>query len=179
MWRGPPTPGVDFGLVTPPGPEDLAACRESFLYGDKAFLVDRITSVENAEKRLMAELDTDRAFPYAQFQRNSVHHPPHVAGADLIAVTASLGCLHAWLFHEVRWNAGWSGFGNRIHRADFKKLARLGPPLQLASKEVRVRTGERRIVLRLEFEFRQNEDLVYYGDQTAMFLKAPDFSDNE
>ena len=38
-------------------------------------------------------------------------------------LTGTLGCLHAFLFHGCHWDEGWSGFGNRIHRADFKKLA--------------------------------------------------------
>ena len=162
--------------MTLPDAEDLARFRESFLYRDRAFLVDRVSEVCREEKLIRAELETTRAFPYAQLQRNSVHHPPHVAGADLIAVTGSLGCLHAWIFYGVRWDEGWTGFGNRIHRADFKKLTRLGPPLELASRELRVRVGKRRVVLRLEFEFHQQGDLVYYGDQSAMFLKSPDLS---
>jgi hypothetical protein len=31
--------------------------------------------------------------------------------------------------------------------------------------------GERRVVLRYEFAFRQGDELVYAGDQTAMFLR--------
>lgn len=157
-------------------PEELARFRESFLYRDEAFLVDRVTAVLTEEKTLRARLETTRAFPYARLQRNDAHHPPHVAGADFIAITGSLGCLHAWLFYGVRWDEGWTGFGNRIHRADFKKLAHLGPPLELGSRETRARVGERRIMLRLEFEFRQRGDVVYRGDQSAMFLKSPDLS---
>jgi len=157
-------------------PEKLAHFRGSFLYRDEAFLVDRVTAVLTEEKALRAQLETTRAFPYARLQRNDAHHPPHVAGADLVAITGSLGCLHAWLFHGVRWEEGWVGFGSRIHRADFKKLTRLGPPLELASRETRARVGERRIVLRCEFEFRQSGDTVYRGDQSAMFLKSPDLS---
>jgi len=165
--------------VTLPDAEELARFRECFLYRDEAFLVDRVTEVRSEEKLVRAQIETTRAFPYAQLQRNSIHHPPHVAGADLIAITGSLGCLHAWLFYGVRWNEGWTGFGNRIHRADFKKLARLGPPLEVASREVRTRVGRRRIVLRLEFEFRQRGELVYIGDQSAMFLKSPDLSNDK
>ena len=66
---------------------------------------------------------------------------------------------------------GWSAFGNRIHRADFKRLARLGPPLELECRELRARVGPKRIVIRFEFRFHQEGALVYVGDQTAMFLK--------
>lgn len=168
--------GARIRPVTALDPQEIERFRESFLYRDEAFLVDRVTAVLTQEKALHARLETTRAFPYARLQRNDAHHPPHVAGADLIAITGSLGCLHAWLFHGVRWQEGWVGFGNRIHRADFKKLAQLGPPLELVSRETRARVGERRIVLRCEFEFRQSGEVVYRGDQSAMFLKSPDLS---
>ena len=69
--------------MTLPDAQDLARFRESFLYRDGAFLVDRVSEVCAEEKLLRAQLETTRALPYAQLQRNSVHHPPHVAGADL------------------------------------------------------------------------------------------------
>ena len=85
-------------------------------------------------------------------------------------MTGSLGCLHAWFFHGVRWDQGWSGFGNRIHRADFKRLAYLDSPIELRSRETRQRIGPRRIVLRYDFEFCQDGEPVYIGDQSAMFV---------
>jgi hypothetical protein len=88
--------------------------------------------------------------------------------------TGSLGCLHAWFFHGCRWDEGWSAFGSRIHRADFRGLVRLGPPLALHSRETRARVGPARVVLRLAFAFHQEDALVYAGDQSAMFLKDRD-----
>jgi hypothetical protein len=82
--------------------------------------------------------------------------------------------MHAWFFHGCRWDEGWTGFGNRIHRADFKKLALIGPPLRLESRETRARTGARRVVLRFEFRFWQGDGLVYFGDQSAMFVRDLD-----
>jgi hypothetical protein len=99
-----------------------------------------------------------------------------VAAAELLQATGSLGCMHAWFFYGCRWDEGWAGFGNRIHRADFKELARIGPPLELVSRETRSRVGERRIVLRYDFRFTQEERVVYAGDQTAMFVKSRDLS---
>ena len=51
--------------------------------------------------------------------------------------------------------------------------AAFGPPLRLESLETRTRVGPKRIVIRCEFHFWQAETLVYFGDQTAMFLKDP------
>ncbi len=86
-------------------------------------------------------------------------------------VTGFLGCMHAWFFHGCRWDEGWVGFGNRIHRADFKKIALLDVPVELESRETKTRVGEKRVVLRYEFIFRQSGEVVYLGDQSAMFLK--------
>jgi hypothetical protein len=48
---------------------------------------------------------------------------------------------------------------------------RLPSSLELASRETRSRVGERRVVLRYDFHFHQAGELVYVGDQTAMFVK--------
>ena len=91
------------------------------------------------------------------------------AGLELVAQ------LHTTSFVDE----GWAGFGNRIHRADFKRIAQIGPPLRLESKELRTRVGPKRIVMKMEFHFWQEDALVYYGEQSAMFLKdtALDASD--
>jgi hypothetical protein len=95
-----------------------------------------------------------------------------VSAAETLMLTGNLGCLHAWFFHGCRWDEGWAGFGNRIHRADWKRLARIGPALLLESRELRTRVGSRRVVIRFEFQFRQEGELVYAGDQSAMFVRA-------
>jgi hypothetical protein len=85
--------------------------------------------------------------------------------------TGSLGCLHAYFFHGCRWDQGWARFGNRIHRADFKQLARIGPVVELNSQETKTRIGPLRVVIRFAFEFFQDGNPVYVGDQSAMFVK--------
>lgn len=152
-------------------PADLQRFLDSFLYTEEAFLIDEIVRVDAGERSIEARLDTTRALPFAACQRVGPGHPAHVSGAELVMVTGSLGCLHAWLFHGCRWDEGWAGFGNRIHRADFKRLARLGPPIELQSRETRQRIGPARVVLRYAFEFRQDGELVYVGDQSAMFVR--------
>lgn len=157
-----------------PGTLDAAEMQRflaSFLYREEAFLVDEIRRVDPQARRIEALMDAGRPLPIARHQRTGPGHPAHVSAAELLMLTGSLGCLHAWLFHGCRWDEGWSGFGNRIHRADFKRIARVDAPLELESRETRERIGERRIVLRYEFRFRQRGELVYVGDQTAMFVK--------
>jgi hypothetical protein len=157
-----------------PGPYEPAEMDRflaSFMYREDAFLVDEVLSLDAGTQTLVARLDTRRRLPFASRQRVDANHPRHVSAAEILMVTGSLGCLHAWFFHGCRWDEGWVGFGSRVHRADFKALARIGPPLELHSRETRARVGERRVVLRYAFRFTQGDSVVYVGDQTAMFVK--------
>ncbi|MBK7951287.1 MAG: hypothetical protein IPK00_21635 [Deltaproteobacteria bacterium] len=152
-------------------PDLLQRFVDTFLYAEEAFFVDELTRVDDATRSLEAVLETTRPFPLARSQRTSALHPAHVSAAELLMATGSLGCLHAFLFHGCRWDEGWAGFGNRIHRADFKRVARIGPPIALESRETRTRVGARRIMLRYEFRFLQSGEVVYLGDQSAIFVK--------
>jgi hypothetical protein len=153
-------------------PERMRRFLETFLYGEEAFLIDEVTRLDAGERVVDARLDTRRRLPFADLQRNDAGHPPHVAAGELLMATGSLGCLHAWFFHGCHWDEGWAGFGSRIHRADFKRLALRGPPLLMESRETRARRGESRVVIRYEFRFSQAGELVYVGDQSAMFVRG-------
>jgi len=146
---------------------------ETFLYSSEAFLVDEVTSVDHDQGVIEARMDTTRPLPVSRFQSgDALVHPRHVSAPDLLLLTGNLGCLHAYFLHQCRWDEGWVGFGNRIHRADFKRLVTIGPPLLLRSRETRVRRGPKRVVLRYEFRFSQEGQLAYFGDQSAMFVKG-------
>jgi hypothetical protein len=162
--------------VPRPDPAALRRFIETFLYREAGFLLDEVLDLDPEERAICARVETAKPLPWTQLQRSGPHHPAHVAGADLLGLTGSLGCLHAWFFHGCRWDEGWTGFGSRVHRADFKALARLGPPLELRSRETRTRAGPRRVVIRYEFRFAQEGRLVYRGEQSAIFLKEPDLS---
>ena len=153
-------------------PEDLQAFLDSFLYTGEAVVIDEITLLDREELRIEALMESTRPLPFAACQRVTENHPAHVSAAELLMATGTLGCLHAYFFHDCRWDEGWAGFGNRIHRADFKRLTRIGPPVELTSRETRTRVGAARVVIRYAFEFRQEGELVYVGDQTAMFVKG-------
>ena len=160
---------------TIPGPYDAKEMRhflDTFLYREEAFLVDEVLAMDSEARTMEAVLDTTRPLPFAAAQRVDATHPAHVSAPEMLMVTGSLGCLHAWFFHGCRWDEGWAGFGNRIHRADFKRLATIGPPLRLESRETRTRAGAARVVIRYAFDFYQEDALVYQGDQTAMFVKG-------
>src|ERR1017187_4012230 len=125
-------------------------------------------------------MDTTRSLPVGPYQVGyPAVHPRHVSGPDLILLTGNVGCLHGYFLHGCRWEEGWVGFGNRIHRADFRSLATIGPPLRLHSKETKVREGPTRVVLRYEFRFGQEERRVYGGDQSAIGGKGRAFEGDE
>ncbi len=153
-------------------PQEMRRFLDGFMYDEDVFLVDEVTRLDRTRREIEARLDTSRALPITSRQRSGDGHPAHVAGPELIMVTGCLGCLHAWFFHGCRWDEGWVGFGNRIHRADFKSLASIGPPLDLLSRETRSRAGAARLVVRYQFEFSQGGRTVYLGDQSAMFVKG-------
>ena len=152
---------------------DLDRFLASYLYEPEAFLIDAVTRVDTAAREIEARMETTRALPIARFQRGDpALHPRHVSAPELVLLTGNLGCLHAYFLHGCLWEEGWVGFGNRIHRADFHSLVTLGPPLLLTSKETRTRVQPKRVVIRFEFRFWQESRLVYYGDQSAIFLRG-------
>jgi hypothetical protein len=148
---------------------------DTFHYRPEGFLVDEVTRLDPQSHEIEARLTTRRPLPFSDLQRTNRAHPPHMAAGELLQATGCLGCLHAWFFYGCRWDEGWAGFGNRVHRADFKRLVKKGPDLLLASEETRARVGSKRIVIRYQFRFRQEEKLVYFGDQSAMFVRQWDF----
>jgi len=157
-----------------PGPfdsQEMARFLDTLLYEEAAFLVDEVTLLDRETLTVEARMETTRPLPFSALQRPSELHPLHVAASDMLMLTGNLGFLHAWFFHGCRWDEGWAGFGNRIHRADFRNLARIGPPLRLTSRETRTREGPKRVMMRMEFEFRQDASLVYRGDQSAIFFR--------
>ena len=144
---------------------------DSLLYEEEAFLIDEVTRMDRESLCVEARMDTTRPLPFSNLQRPSEIHPLHVAASDMLMLTGNLGFVHAWFFHGCHFDEGWAGFGNRIHRADFKNLARIGPPLRLESRETRTREGPKRVMMRMQFQFWQDDMLIYQGDQSAIFFR--------
>ncbi|MHC4829427.1 MAG: hypothetical protein ACYTFT_03585 [Planctomycetota bacterium] len=156
--------------------EDLRRFHDGFIYASDAFLIEDAVTLDPETLSIEAVVDTTRNWPIARYQQGDPEiHPRHVSAPDIMILTGNLGCLHAFFFHGCVWTDGWVGFGNRIHRADFKSIATVGPPMRVTSKELRTRVGPERVVLRYLFEFFQNDRLVYRGDQTAQFFKRRTF----
>lgn len=144
-------------------------------YDPTALLLDAVLAVEPAAGRVLARLDTTRPLPFVDAQRGPPDlHPRHVNGGVMVHLTGMLGLLHAHFVLGLRFDAGWIGFGGRIHRAEFRALARVGPPLDLELVETRRRDGADRRVVRYDFTFTQGGERCYVGDQTATWLRGAD-----
>lgn len=123
-------------------PEELDRFLETYLYEPEGFLISAVTRIDREKRELEAKMDTTQPLPIASLQRITPGtHPRHVTAPELLLLTGNLGCLHAYFIHGCRWDEGWVGFGNRIHRADFRDLVRIGPALDLTSRETRTRAG--------------------------------------
>lgn len=151
--------------------EDLVIFERGYMYRGAGVLVDRLFDVDPDKGTIAAELDTDRPLPYSTLQYTTEDHPAHVSAGDLLMATGTLACLYAWLFLGCKWDEGWAGFGSRIHRADFKHMVQVGPPLRMQLRQTAVRLGTRRVMLRCELRFTQDNRLSYVGDQTALFVR--------
>ncbi len=160
-------------VIPSPWPDaEMERFQRTFIYAPPAFLVDEITRADADARVLEGRMATTRPLPISAEQRGDpTRHPRHVSGPELLLITGSLGCLHAFFFHGCHWDEGWVGFGSRVYRADFRELARIGPPLHLRSEETRSRVGPKRVMIRYQFTFTQDGRDVYRGDQSALFVR--------
>jgi len=149
-----------------------------FPYKPEGFFLDRLLDVDRASNRITCEMETTKSFPLVAEQRNQdVIHPPHLPGAVIIHLTGMVGLLAAQILLDIRFGEGWSGYGSRIHKAEFKRLVKLGPPVLLEGRITSDRRRGNMAIVRYEFRFTQEGHLFYFGDQTAVyryFGKAPD-----
>ena len=150
-------------------PDFVADC----LYGEGGLLLDEILEVDVEASRIRARMPTHAGLPLTEHQRvDPVLHPRHVSGGLMVHMTGVAGFVHFYYILGLRHADGWTGYGAKIHKARFKKLAEPGAPLELMCQATRVRKIRQTINVRYNFEFTQDGALVYQGDQTAMWLKA-------
>lgn len=90
----------------------------------------------------------------------------------MVHATGIMGFVHSYYLLELRAADGWAGFGTHIHEARFRRMGTLGEPMLLSATATQVRRIRGTIVARYRFEFRQAGELVYTGDQTAMFTRG-------
>lgn len=142
-------------------------------YGPGGLLIDDIVHVDREASTVVATMPTHEDLPLTREQRaHPERHPRHVSGALMIHATGMLGFAHGYFVLDLRHADGWIGYGTHIHEGRFRRLGRIGPPLVLSCTATSVRKIRGSILARYQFRFEQEGDLVYEGDQTALFSRV-------
>lgn len=144
-------------------------------YGPGGLLLDEITTIDRPAKRIVARMPTSQSLPLTREQRvHPLHHPAHVSGGLMVHMTGMVGFAHFYYIMDYRHADGWIGYGGKIHSARFKSLAPPGEPLHIECICTQERHGPSRVLARYGFTFRQQDRVVYEGDQTAMWVRTTD-----
>jgi len=142
-------------------------------YGPGAQLLDEIVSIDRETSTIVARMLPTDDQPITRDQRvHPERHPRHVSGGLMILATGILGFAHGYFLLGLRHADGWIGYGTRIQEARFRKMGVMGVPIELACKATLIRRIRNSMVGRYEFRFRQGGDLIYEGDQTAMWTQG-------
>jgi hypothetical protein len=141
-------------------------------YGAGGFLLDDVLEVNREERWVRVRMPTDDDLPLTREQRVSGVHPRHVSGGLMVHMTGMAGFVHVYYLEGVRHADGWIGYGVRIHRARFAKLAPPGEPIIITCRELRAVRRPDRILSRYEFAFTQGEELVYESEQSALWVRG-------
>jgi hypothetical protein len=143
-------------------------------YGPGGLLIDEVIEVDVPGSRVIARMPTHEELPLTREQRaHPVKHPRHVSGGLMVHMTGMVGFVHAYYVLGLRHSEGWIGYGGRIHSARFVSMGVPGIPMLLECTATQVRKSESKILARYDFVFRQHDNVVYKGDQTALWLKVP------
>lgn len=144
-------------------------------YGPDAILIDEILEVRPEDNFVSARMPTSQDLPLTRAQRtHEKRHPAHVNGALMVHMTGMLAFVHTYYVLKLRHADGWVGYGVRIHDAKYHKLANTEDPLILECAAQRVRRIREQLFVRYKFWFKQNDALVYEGDQSAIWSQVLD-----
>lgn len=142
-------------------------------YEPSALLIDDIVAIDREASSIVARMATTAELPLTRDQRvDPVRHPRHVSGGLMIHVTGILGFAHAYYVLDLRHAEGWTGYGTHIHDGRFRRMGKIGPPMELACKATQMRKIRGALVVRYEFRFRQADELVYEGEHSAIFTRV-------
>ncbi len=142
-------------------------------YAPGGLLIDEVLEVDREASRVVVQMPTHAELPITREQRaHPVRHPRHVSGGLMVHMTGVAGLVHAYYVFGLKHADGWIGYGGAIHRARFRALAEPGEPIVIDCRCKQSRRGQRRVLGRYDFVFRQGERVVYEGDQTAMWLQT-------
>jgi hypothetical protein len=147
-------------------PEFVADCP----YGPGGLLIDELVSIDRETSLVRARMTTHEDLPITREQRvHPERHPRHISGGLMIHLTGMMGFLHAYYVLGLRHHQGWIGYGTHIHEGKFKKLGRVDRPLELECQATQSRKVRGSLFARYRFKFQQGEDVVYEGEQSAIW----------
>ena len=148
---------------------------EECFYQPEGLLIDEILEVNTEESLVRVRMPTHDDLPLTRLQRvHPTRHPRHVSGGLIVHMTGVAGMAHAFFIMGLRHSDGWVGYGGAIHKGRFKKLATPGAPIEISCRATKVRRRDKTMLGRYDLHFTQEGELVYEGDQTAMWMKVED-----
>jgi hypothetical protein len=144
-------------------------------YGPGGLLIDDIVSIDRERSRIVARMPTGDDLPITRDQRaHPVRHPRHVSGGLIVHVTGIVGFAHGYHILDLRHADGWIGYGTHIHSARFKRMAGIGAPLELECTATSVRRIRGNYFITYRFDFRQEAELIYEAEQSAVWTRVVD-----
>jgi hypothetical protein len=142
-------------------------------YGPDGMLLDEILEVRPEQHFVRARMLTSPDLPITRSQRtHSIRHPSHVSGGLMVHMTGMVAFIHSYYVLGLRHADGWIGYGTRIHDAKYHALANTTDPLIMDCTATRIRKIREQYFVRYAFAFRQNGDVVYEGDQSAIWSQV-------
>ena len=142
-------------------------------YEPSALLIDDIIAIDREASSIVARMATTAELPLTRDQRaDPVRHPRHVSGGLMIHATGILGFAHAYYILDLRHADGWTGYGTHIHEGRFRRMGKIGPPMELACKATSLRKIRGALVARYALRFTQSGEVVYEGEHSAIFTRA-------
>ena len=158
---------------TPLKLRDDAAFLADLPYDPEVLFFDELLEIDAETSRVRCRMPTDQPMPFVGAQRaHPVLHPRHVAGAVMVHATGMLGFIHAYYLLGLRHKEGWIGYGTHIHEGRFRRMGEIGAPMELECQATRIRRIAGSIVGRYRFVFTQGGDVIYEGDQTALWTRV-------
>jgi len=157
----------------PIGPLEPAFVDDSF-YAPGAMLIDEILEIDEEKDLVRARMPVHENLPITQHQKvHPILHPRHVSGGLMVHLTGVIAFAHFYYLLGLRHKEGWTGYGVRIHEAKYHSLAHMNAPLVLQCQAIRRPRVRSKFLVRYHFHFTQDGELVYEGDQTAIWMKVP------
>ena len=142
-------------------------------YGPGALFIDDILSIDRDTSTIVARMSAHEDLPIVRDQRvHPTRHPRHVAAALIVHVTGMVGFAHAYYLLDIRHADGWIGYGTHIHEGRFRKMGRIGEPMELACTATSIRKIRGAYVNRYKFRFTQGTDVIYESEQSAIFTRV-------